>query len=244
MSVLVTRQRRRVLAIAATATTMAPAPLTSASAADPGFGYQGSAFGSSVTVLGTVESAPTAQISFGCGTPAGLDRTATSAGISVPPSLASTGVITTTGSTSASPIQSKTTAQVASVNVLGGLITANTLTSVSVSSKGSNGFATSAAGTTFVGLQVLGLPVLLGPAPNTRIDLPGVGFVILNEQSGSVTANSAALRVTSLRAKVTQANLLGFAIGTEVVIAQAFSQLTAPAGGFLGGFAYGTAAQV
>lgn len=128
--------------------------------------------------------------------------------------------------------------------MLGGLITANALTSVSSSTNDSGEYDTSAQGTTFAGLRVLGLPVLLGPAPNTRIDLPGVGYVILNEQTSRVTGSSAALRVSALRAVVTEANLLGFDIGTTVIVAQAYSALSAPTGGFLGGFAYGTAAKV
>jgi len=142
------------------------------------------------------------------------------------------------------PDGSKTTAKVQRVNVLGGLITANALTSVSSSTNDSGGYDTSAQGTAFAGLRVLGLPVLIAPAPNTRIDLPGVGYVILNEQTRRVTGSSAALRVSALRAVVTETNLLGFDVGTTGIVAQAYSALRAPTGGFLGGFAYGTAAKV
>lgn len=240
--------RRAVLVAAAAITTLATAPLTTAGAA-PGaagetFGYLGSAFGTSVTVLGTVTSDPTAQVSYGCGTPAGFSRTATSAGVSVPPSVLTTGTIDTSGSTFASPPKSTTSSRVEGVNVLGGLVTANAVTSVSASSKSGSTYKTSAQGTRFAGLRVLGLPVLIGPAPNTRIDLPGIGYVILNEQTRQVTGSSAQLRVTAIRAEVTEANLLGFEIGTTVVVAQAYSALTAPTGGFLGGFAFGTTAKV
>ncbi len=189
-------------------------------------------------------SAPTAQISYGCGTPAGLSRTATSVGVTVPPPVLSTATINTSGRTSASPTESVTSATVENVNVLGGLITANAVTSMSTSSNDAGGYDTSAVGTQFASIKVLGLPLLISPAPNTRINLPGVGYVILNQQQSSVTANSAALRVTAIRAVVTQANLLGYDVGTTVVVAQAYSALSAPTGGFLGGFAYGTSAKV
>jgi hypothetical protein len=43
------------------------------------------------------------------------------------------------------------------------------------------------AGTTnFGGLTVLGAPVLAGPPPNTPVTLPGVGTLILNEQTSTV----------------------------------------------------------
>lgn len=189
-------------------------------------------------------SAPTAQISYGCGTPAGLSRTATSGGVTVPPSVLSTATINTSGRTSASPTESVTSATVENVNVLDGLIAANAVTSMSTSSNDAGGYDTSAAGPQFASIKVLGLPILIGPAPNTRINLPGVGYVVLNQQQSSVTANSAALRVTAIRAVVTQANLLGYDVGTTVVVAQAYSALSAPTGGFLGGFAYGTSAKV
>lgn len=81
-------------------------------------------------------------------------------------------------------------------------------------------------------------------AAERRLNLPGVGYVILNEQRSGVTDTSAALRVTGLRAVVTENNLLGFDVGTTVVVAQAQSGLSAATGGFLGGLAYGTAAKV
>ncbi|MBA2388867.1 MAG: hypothetical protein H0V67_01315 [Geodermatophilaceae bacterium] len=152
----------------------------------------------------------------------------------------SSGTITTTGNTSVSPTQSKTTASAQSVNVLGGLVTAGAVTAASASSNGTNGLRTSAAGTSFANLKVLGLPVLLSPAPNTRMTLPGVGYVVLNEQTAKINASSASLRVNAIRAVVTTPNLLGFDVGTTVVVSQAYSALNAPAGGSLGGFAYGT----
>ena len=244
MSGPLTRYRRQILLVAAAATTVALAPVSSATAAVSTFGYQGSAFGSSVVVAGVVTSAPTAALAYGCGTPAGYDRTATSAGVNVPPSILSTNTVTVTGQTFASPTESRTSSRVENVDVLGGLVTASAVTSVSSSTNGAGGYDTSAAGTSFAGLRVLGLPVLLGPSPNTRIELPGVGYVVLNEQKSRVTDTSAALRVNGIRAVVTQFNLLGFDIGTTVVVAQAQSALSAPTGGFLGGFAYGTAAKV
>ncbi len=238
------RFRRQILLVAIAATGLALAPLTSASAAASTFGYQGSAFGTNVTVAGVVTSAPTAALSYGCGTPAGLDRTATSAGVDVPPAVLSSNTISVTGQTFAGDTESRTSSRVENINVLGGLITASAVTSVSSSTNGRRGYDTSAAGTSFANLRVLGLPFLLGVDPNTRIDLPGIGYVVLNERKSSVTSSSAALRVTAIRAVVTERNLLGFDLGTTVIVARADSGLSAPTGGFLSGLSYGTAAKV
>lgn len=244
MSGLLTRYRRQVLLVATAATAMALAPAATASAANGTFGYQGNAFGTAVQVAGVVTSDPTAVVSFGCGTPAGFDRTVTTAGVDVPPGTLNTGTITSNGQTSESPTFSRTSSTVEDVSVLGGLVTANAVTSVSTTSNDGDGFSVSDEGTRFAGLRVLGLPVLVGTDPNTRITLPGVGFVIINQQQSQVGDDAAGLRVTALRAVVTVPNLLGFDVGTTVVVAQAFSALTAPTEGFLAGFAYGTAAQV
>jgi hypothetical protein len=71
------------------------------------------------------------------------------------------------------------------VNILDGLITAKLV--VPISSSTSDGFSASsnAAGSTIVDLVVGGVPVAPNIAPNTTMALPGVGYVVLNEQVGS-----------------------------------------------------------
>ena len=78
---------------------------------------------------------------------------------------------------------------------------------------------------------MLGLPVGVTPAPNTTINLPGIGFIILNEQfcDGGTAASHACsgatasgLTVRAIRVVVTVANgLLGLNPGVEVVVAEA-----------------------
>ena len=73
------------------------------------------------------------------------------------------------------------------VNILGGLITADGVVAMSSSTVGNS----NAEGSSLANLVVNG--VSLGdPAPNTRVELPGVGYVVLNEQvsmSGGITVN-------------------------------------------------------
>src|SRR3989441_1997984 len=101
------------------------------------------------------------------------------------------GTITTerlTGTTSGSigdATAAQSVATVFNVNLLNGLITASSLTAA-VSSTSNGAQATSNAfGSTLADLVVNGVQVTSGDAtvaPNTRITLPGVGYVVLNEQ--------------------------------------------------------------
>ena len=78
-------------------------------------------------------------------------------------------------------------ATLGSVDVLNGLITADGV--VAMASSTNNG--SNADGSSLANLVVNGVQ-LSAPAPNTRVDLPGVGYVVLNEQiatAGGITVN-------------------------------------------------------
>ncbi len=235
--------RKFVLLVATVAMALAFAPATAVAAPASTAAYQGIAFGSSVTTAGgVVESGETARIGYGCGTPAGLDRTASSASLTVG-GLLSTGTTVSTGSTTESPAASTTTSTVESISVLGGLVQATALKSVASATHDGSKYGVSSAGTTFTSVSVLGLPILVSPRPNTKIALPGIGYVVLNEQRRTVTDVSSSIRVTGIHVVVTTQNLLGFELGTHIVVAQAAAALGLPSGGFLGGYAYGTEVQ-
>jgi hypothetical protein len=79
----------------------------------------------------------------------------------------------------------QSTSSAASVNILNGLITADEVVANVMSSAGQSGAVSDAAGSTFTNLTVAGVPVTSGDAavaPNTQQSLPGVGYVVLNEQ--------------------------------------------------------------
>ena len=78
-------------------------------------------------------------------------------------------------------------ATLGSVSVLNGLITADGVVAMATSTSGSS----NAEGSSLANLVVNGVQVS-DPAPNTRLDLPGVGYVVLNEQiatAGGITVN-------------------------------------------------------
>lgn len=140
----------------------------------------GQAFGASVDAAGTtVGPAPLATIPSGGGMTA-----AEASSLSVPNVLGTdtlraiaTGGIgdTTTSATSLATVEN--------INILNGLITAKLVVPIS-SSTGDGITATSnSAGSALVDLVVNGVPLGdVTPAPNTTIDIPGVGTLILNEQ--------------------------------------------------------------
>ncbi|MEX2557216.1 MAG: choice-of-anchor P family protein [Actinomycetota bacterium] len=84
-------------------------------------------------------------------------------------------------------------------------------------------------GTQLVGLVIAGTPINVTPPPNTVIELPGIGFVILNEQLCDGTAalpscsgtTSSGLTVRSIRVVITAAEALIEGLGIEIIVAEA-----------------------
>jgi len=78
-------------------------------------------------------------------------------------------------------------ATLGTVNILNGLITADGVIAMASSTLGNN----NAEGSSLANLVVNGVQ-MDDPAPNTRVDLPGTGYAVLNEQiptSGGITVN-------------------------------------------------------
>lgn len=91
----------------------------------------------------------------------------------------------TSGELGSTEAGAQSTASAASVNILNGLITADEVIANVMSSRTATGAASNADGSTFTNLVVAGVPVTSGDAavaPNTKMNLPGVGYVVLNEQ--------------------------------------------------------------
>lgn len=99
------------------------------------------------------------------------------------------------------------------------------------------------AGDTAVPVSINGAQPLGVVAPNTRVDLPGLGYVVLNEQicdngaslanhcasavDGSATVNHAGLTVRAVHVHITvPSNPLGLPTGLEIVVCEAHSDAT------------------
>src|SRR2546426_11364524 len=110
-------------------------------------------------------------------------------------------------------------ATLGAVNVLNGLITADGVVAMASSTVGTS----DAEGSSLANLVVNGVSVD-DPAPNTRLDLPGVGYVVLNEQipTGDGVTTSG---ITVNMIHVVLTNLLGAKTG-EVIVGSATSGVT------------------
>lgn len=119
----------------------------------------------------------------------------------------------------------QTTAEADGVSILNGLVRAEQVVAVASSWVAGQTAGSSAAGSQLTGLVVNG--VSLGdvtPAANTRINLPGVGYVVLNEQTVTGNGTTASGLVVNM-IHVVLTNFLGIKTG-EVVVGQAVSQVS------------------
>jgi len=209
-------------------------------------GYQGSAYGTQVNVDSVVQSGRSALSVLGCVSQPGVQKTNTAASVNAPPALTTGTLVTSAASqTTATGVASAASSNVQSVSLLSGLVSASAVTSVSTTSRdNSTGtLSVSAAGTQFTGLSVAGVPVGGTQAPNTKITLPGVGYVVLNQQTSSIGAVSANMTVIGIHVVVTITTPLADA-GTQIYVGYATSSLGGPVRGLLGGVGYGASAHV
>ena len=237
-------QTRWMIATAGVGCAIAMATITalppSAGATGARYTYTSFSYGSRVLVGSTVTSGPSATSQIGCTSAAPLSRTSDSAGASRK-ALLITGNVTTTATTAASPVRSASSSVVHGLRLLGGDVRSAMIESHAATTVGASGFA-SVGSTRFADLVIAGRAVSRTVAPNTRRALPGLGYVILNQQARARGATSASLIVDALHVVVTQTNRFGVAANTNILVGHAMSGLSRPVAGFLGGEAYGTSA--
>jgi hypothetical protein len=217
-------------------------PTTLAAQQTPTILYSAGAYGSQASVAGIVTVARTAPVAVGsgCGTAKVPSMvTGTVASLNALP-LLTTGLVNT--SASDAPGIATGSSDVHSLTLLAGLISATEIKSVSTTTVDSHQvLQSSAAGSTFVNLNVLGRIINGLPAPNTTIPLANLGRIVLNEQISSRPVGAMHLTVNMVHLYITLTNVLGIPIGTEVIVSDASSGLTVVGGpGALEGTAYGT----
>lgn len=227
-------------------TLLLPTGAASAEGTTSPVGYAGNAYGTKVKIGSTVKSGPTANVTMGCTTIAGQTKQNNTATTSVP-GLVSTGTTVNTlksladGSTSTMSASS----DVQNVSLLAGLITLDALHAVSNTSWNGTSFS-STGGTTFVNLRIAGKSITASPAPNTKINLAGLGYVVLNQQIKKAPKGkpTQSFTVNAVHVVVNQQNVLGLKLGTDIIIGSATSTLNAPIAGVMNGAAYGTTASL
>jgi|SRR5437588_101118 len=89
----------------------------------------------------------------------------------------------TTGMADSAVASAQTSAEAADVSILNGLITAREVLGVAASYVNQQAAGSGADGSVLLDVVVNGVSFAGTPPPNTRIDLAGVGYVVLNEQT-------------------------------------------------------------
>ena len=142
----------------------------------------GQAYGSYVMTAGAVNQSPVATLP----TATGGIGTANADAYSVTGSVDAQWLnAVTTGDADASTTGAQSTSDIEHVSILGGVITADVVTAVATSWTGATGGGSGSDGSGFVNLVVNGVVPGTDIAPNTRIDLQGIGYVVLNEQAAT-----------------------------------------------------------
>ncbi len=146
-------------------------------------GAQASAFGVAVRTATINQTAPSAVLPTD-GTLAQSQASDVTVGTWV---TAQDAFATATGATDDALSDAVSSATLGTVNILDGLITADGVVAMASSTIDNS----NAEGSSLANLVVNGTQVS-DPEPNTRLDLPGVGYVVLNEQiatAGGMTVN-------------------------------------------------------
>lgn len=164
-----------------------------------------------------------ALVTVGCLGTYGVTRTNTVASVKAG-NIVSTGTGTTTafgGLNGTSGTIARTTAKIENASLLNGLITFGAI-NISAEDKWNGSTHTRTITSQFLNLKVAGLALPVSVGKNTRIDLPLLGYVIINEQKTPATATAKGLtQVIGLRIVVTNTNLLGLKVGSEITVAYA-----------------------
>jgi hypothetical protein len=111
-----------------------------------------------------------------------------------------------------SRISVTSTSTVHHLNLLNGLVTGTSIKTTAATVVTSRG-ASSSGSVTGVGLKV-GVTSLSAPAANTKVNLPGIGYVVLNEQTRRDGGKfSSSITVNAIDIYITQKNSLGLGAG-------------------------------
>jgi hypothetical protein len=234
--------RRAASALLAATTVLSVVLLVSPSAAvvRTDFTFTSFSYGTRMLIGNAVTSGPSATSQIGCTQNAPLVRSDDAAG-ATRKSLITTGNVSTAASTTASPATASSSSTVHGVRLLGGDVISSVVKATSSTTNGAGGLA-SRGSVAFTDLKVDGHVVRRAMSPNTKRSLPGLGYVILNQQTKRSNATSSSLMVDAIHVVITQPNSLGIAPRTNIFIGHAMTGLASPVIGLFGGEAYGSSA--
>ena len=199
-----TRQLRAVAAVFGGSLVLLAGPLVAQT-------VSGKAFTSYSNVGGVVQQSPVATLPAEGGMATGESELGGSA--------------VTTGAADSKKSGSQSTSELENVSVAGGAITAGIVTAVSSSWFTQFAGGSDANGSGFTDLVVNGTAISTDVAPNTRVDLPGVGYAVLNEQIATGNGVTSWGITVNMIHVVLQDGLTGLQTG-EIIIGSASSSVT------------------
>lgn len=179
----------------------------------------GVAYGTQATIAHLVTSGPSAKVTMGCLGTNGALKTKSIAQVQVPP-LFSVGEVVDTalGTVNSTSAAGELTSTVQTVDVVTSLVTAS-LVKADAHASSTGGILTfSDDGTMFVDLHVAGFPDINDDVPaNTRLSIAGLGTLWLHR----VIHTSNSIEVRMIEVIVTETNIYGIQIGTDIRVAVA-----------------------
>ncbi len=166
---------------------------------------------------GSVSSTAVNPAAIGCGG-GNAQNSASSSSI---PSAGTTGQVidTASGQLARTGAFASSSSTVSNLYLFRGLIQASKVKAVANASW--NGHGTSAATTTLADVKVSNISLLVSSAPNTHVAIPGLGYMVLNEQSSSNTSTHPNVTVNGIDIYVTTPNIYGIPVGTQYIFAHA-----------------------
>jgi hypothetical protein len=178
----------------------------------------GRSFGHTLLEGNRVQSGPSAMMYMPCVGTGGKEMNNTAFGVQQP-NVFQLGQLKTTGlgrvtQTSATSLM---TSSIESVNLLAGLVTADAIKATARASKKGRSRSFTDPGSTFTNLVVAGRPIEGEIAPNTPIDLPGIGTLWLHR----VIRGADSIEVRMIELVVKQDNPFGLTPGSKLQLAVA-----------------------
>jgi hypothetical protein len=195
----------------------ASALVTLGDAASRGDAVSGEAYGVfASTLIGSQDKTPHAVVPAGGGMGAGEALAVSAAGLVRAENLFS--LATGGGDENAATAEAISTAE--DVNILDGLITAKGVSAVVSSTLRETTAVSNAEGSQFANLVVNGVAIDEEVPPNTRIDIPGVGTVVLNQQIRSGDGEQSTGLTVNMISVILKNALTGATTG-EIVVGSA-----------------------
>lgn len=236
-----------IIGIALVALPFGSATASTSSKQEIGFGA--SAYATQAVVANLLRSGPSAAAGIGgggCTTEVGLRSSNSLAAVHLP-HLVESGTLHSFAASkkTRTGVAATSFAETQGLSLLGGLIRATAVKAASTTNRNSKTgkFSVSGAGTKLVGLVIAGHHIRITTKPNTKIRLPGIGYVILNQEGGAISKVGAGLTVVGIHVVVNLQNRHA-PIGSSILVSVASSSLSGPAKALLVGGAFGTAANI